>query len=52
MSARLWLKMLQQWLERPDTIEDNVDRRLLQQARTQLEMRKAQATAWYFSPPY
>jgi|RhiMethySRZTD1v2_1073278.scaffolds.fasta_scaffold4126704_2 hypothetical protein len=52
MNARLWLRMLQQWLERPDTIESNVDMQRVQQDRSQLELRKAQATAWYFSPPY
>ncbi len=52
MNARLWLKMLRQWLERPDTVEVNIDRQRVQQDRSQLELRKAQATAWYFSPPY
>jgi hypothetical protein len=52
MNARLWLQMLQRWLEQPETSEDHVDRRQVQQDRAQLEMRKAQATAWYFSPPY
>ena len=35
-----------------DTIESNVDMQRVQQDRSQLELRKAQATAWYFSPPY
>jgi hypothetical protein len=52
VNARLWLKMLQQWLERPEAVENNVYSRRVQQDRTQLEVRKAQATAWYLSPPY
>jgi hypothetical protein len=52
MNARLWLHMLRQWLERPGTAEENVDRQQALHERSQLELRKAQATAWYFSPPY
>jgi len=52
MNARLWLHMLRQWLERPGTAEENVDRKQALHERSQLELRKAQATAWYFSPPY
>jgi hypothetical protein len=52
MTARLWLQMLRQWLDRHDTVEGNVDMQQVRQDRSQLELRKAQATAWYFSPPY
>jgi hypothetical protein len=52
VNARLWLKMLQQWLERPEAVENNVNSRRIQQDRTHFEVRKAQATAWYLSPPY
>ena len=52
MNARLWLNMLRQWLDRPETGKENVDRRRALQDHNQLELRKAQATAWYFSPPY
>jgi hypothetical protein len=44
--------MLQQWLKRPDTAEEYVDRQQALHERSQQELRKAQATAWYFSPPY
>jgi hypothetical protein len=52
MNARLWLNMLRQWLDRPETEKENVDRRRALQDHSQLELRKTQATAWYFSPPY
>jgi hypothetical protein len=52
MNARLWLHMLRLWLERPETTEENVDRQHVLHERSQLELRKAQGTAWYFSPPY
>jgi hypothetical protein len=52
VNTRLWLTMLRQWLERADAVEHNVDRQQALQDRGQLELRKAQATAWYFSPPY
>jgi len=52
MNTRLWLNMLRQWLDRPERATDNVDRSQALQDRSQLELRKAQATAWYFSPPY
>ncbi len=52
MSARLWLKMLRQWLERSEGVVDTVDRQQAALDHSQLELRKAQATAWYFSPPY
>ena len=52
MNARLWLNMLQRWLDRPQTAKEDVDRQEALRERSQLELRKAQATAWYFSPPY
>jgi len=52
MNARFWLSMLQQWLEQPYAAEENVDRKQALHERSQQELRKAQATAWYFSPPY
>ena len=49
MNARLWLHMLRQWLERPETVEDNIDRQQVLHERSQLELRKAQATAGFLA---
>ena len=52
MTDRLWLNMLRQWLDRAETVREDVDRKQALRDHSQLELRKAQATAWYFSPPY
>jgi hypothetical protein len=52
MSALIWLKMLRRWLEPGVAVEEEVDVLRGQQERSALEIRKAEAAAWYYPTLY
>jgi hypothetical protein len=49
MDAPLWLKMLQEWLERH--VQEEAEPLRVRRERNELAARKAEVTAWYFSQP-
>ncbi len=52
MDLSLWFQLLHRWLKRHTAVERELNGGRTRAERTELELRKFEARAWYLSPPY